>query len=150
MNTYVLKPRPPVRAFIIAGVLSLLGALLVVWASSRGAAMVWVVLAAIVLVLGIALAVLGAISMVNMRTFITLDEQGYRIKGPGVDKGGSWADVTRVTTTKQGAHLTMYHGEVGRTHIMCPGGADDPQMAALAQDIADHLDHDRGYRNYEG
>lgn len=148
MNTYVLKPRPPVRAFAIAGVLSLVGALLVVWAASRQAALVWQVLAVIVLVVGVALAVLGAVSMVKMRTFITLDDKGYTIKGPGIDKGGEWSDVTKVTTTHQGAHLTMYHGEVGRTHIMCPGGADDPQMTALAQDIADHLDQNRGYTNF--
>lgn len=147
MNTYVLKPRPPMRAFFIAAALSLVGAVLTVIAAASHAGAVWITLAFILLAVGVALAVTGWLSMSRMRTFINLTDEGYAIKGPGVDKTGEWSDVTKVTTSNNGTHLTMYHGEVGRTHIMCPGGHDGEQMAALAQDIADHLDVNRGYTN---
>lgn len=145
MNTYVLKPRPPMRAFFVAAIISALGAVLTVVAAAQHAGAVWIMLAFILLALGVVLAVMGWLSMTRMQTYIKLDDKGYEIKGPGVEKAGEWTDVNRVTTSNGGTHLTMYHGEVGRTHIMCPGGQGGAQMAELAQDIADHLDKDRGY-----
>ncbi|WP_420176712.1 hypothetical protein [Luteococcus sp. OSA5] len=144
-RTYVLKPRPPVRAFVIAAALTLVGALLVSIAQSADASLLWVVLASIILIAGLALAGMAAWSMVTMRTFIDLASDGYRIHGPGVDKSGGWEDVTKVTTSAQGSHLTLYHGEVGRTHVICPGGGEDPEMVALVEAVAKHLDANRGY-----
>lgn len=138
---HVLKPRPPVRAFVIAAVLVLLGALLL--AAVSGA--VWTALAVVLLLAGLALAGMAGWSMHTMRTFVDLDAEGYRIVGPGVDKAGSWGDVTKVTTSAHGSHLTLFHGQVGRTHILCPGGGEDPEMKALVADVAAHLDADRGY-----
>lgn len=149
MNTYVLKPRPPMRAFFLAAILSALGALLVVVAAANHLGAAWITLAFIVLGIGLALGLVGWVSMSRMQTTIKLDDAGYQISGPGVDKRGEWSDVTKVTTSNGDTHLTMYHGEVGRTHIMCPGGQDGRQMAALAQDIADHLDKSRGYSNLD-
>lgn len=140
---YVLKPRPPVRAFVIAAIATLVGAIMM--AACRHSAFVLVALSALVMALGIALAVMAGISMVRMRTFVELSDEGYRITGPGTDRQGSWAEVTKVTTSANGAHLTFHHGEVGRTHILCPGGGDDEQMQALVADVAKHLDTDRGY-----
>ncbi|MGO4956846.1 hypothetical protein ACTQ49_06185 [Luteococcus sp. Sow4_B9] len=144
-RTYVLKPRPPVRAFVIAAGMTLLGALLVSLATAKEAALLWVVLAAIILIAGLVLAAMAGWSMVTMRTFVDLDPKGYRIHGPGTDKSGTWGDVTKVTTSAQGSHLTLYHGEVGRTHLICPGGGEDEEMKALVAAVAQHLDADRGY-----
>lgn len=144
-TVHVIAPRPPMRAFLVAAVLTFLGAALVALAAGHHAAVVWVVLAAVVLLAGIALACAGAVSMRRMRTFVTLDDDGYRITAPGTDQRGEWADVTRVTSTANGAHLTLHHGEVGRTHIISPAGGGDPAMASLATDIAHRLDDSRGY-----
>lgn len=144
-SRYVLAPRTPMRAFLVAAALVLVGALLVALLAANGAATVWLVLAAIVLVAGLALAGMGLASMRTMRTFVELDPEGYHITGPQVDRRGTWTEVTRVTTSAEGAHLTLYHGEVARTHILCPTGGDDPQMQGLVADIARHLDDSRGY-----
>lgn len=140
-STHVLNPRPPVRAFGIAAVLVLVGAVLLVVAGST----VLDVLAGLLLVAGLALAAMGAWSMRTMRTFVELNQSGYRIHGPDVDKSGVWSDVTKVTTSAHGSHLTLYHGEVGRTHVICPGGGEDPSMKELVQAVSQHLDADRGY-----
>lgn len=140
-STHVLNPRPPLRAFGIAAVLVLVGAVLLVAAAST----VLDVLAGLLLVAGLVLAAMGAWSMRTMRTFVELNQSGYRIHGPDVDKSGVWSDVTKVTTSAHGAHLTLYHGEVGRTHVICPGGGEDPEMKELVQAVAQHLDADRGY-----
>ncbi|MEL4503472.1 hypothetical protein AAEX63_00865 [Luteococcus sp. H138] len=140
---YVLKPALPIRAFLISAVLTLLGAILL--AVTSGAAALWVALSWIVLLLGLALAGMAAYSMVKLRTFVDLDEEGYKILGPGVEKAGSWSEVSKVTTSAQGAHLTLYHGQTSRTHILCPGGGADAEMTRLVADVASHLDADRGY-----
>ena len=142
---HVIKPRTPVRAFIIAAVLVLVGAVLVAVSAAQSAGAVWAALPAVLMVAGLALVGIAVASMVKMRTFVTVDDEGYRITGPGVDKQGTWVDVTRVTTSSNGSHLTLYHGEVGRTHILCPAGGDDPSMQALVADISRRLDDSRGY-----
>ncbi|MEL4358744.1 MULTISPECIES: hypothetical protein [unclassified Luteococcus] len=141
---YVLKPQPPLRAFLISAILLLLGAILLS-STSGGGSVVWVALSWIVLLLGLALAGMAGWSMVTMRTFVDLDDDGYRITGPGADKAGRWDEVTKVTTSGEGAHLTLYHGQTNRTHILCPGGAADAEMTRLVTDVAQHLDANRGY-----
>lgn len=137
---YVLKPRPPVRAFLIAAALALLGALLV---AATGGGLLRA-LAVLVLLAGVALAAIAGSSMVQMRTFVDVDDAGYRMTGPGTDKSGSWDEVTKVTTSAAGSHLTLYHGEVGRTHVIAPQGEDE-EMTRLVADIAKRLDASRGY-----
>jgi len=137
---YVLRPRPPVRAFVIAAVLALLGAVLAAAASGG-----WSVLGVLVLFAGLALAGVAGWSMLTMRTFVDVDDQGYRIHGPGTDKSGAWREVTKVTTSAGGSHLTLYHGQVARTHVLAPVGAGDAEMQALVADIAARLDASRGY-----
>ncbi|GAA1398907.1 hypothetical protein [Luteococcus peritonei] len=139
-HRYVLKPAPPVRAFVIAAALVLLGALLVALTSGGlGRA-----LAVLVLLAGVTLAAIAGSSMVRMRTFVDVDAEGYRITGPGTERQGTWEEVTKVTTSANGSHLTLYHGQVGRTHVIAPQGEDE-QMTSLVADIAKRLDASRGY-----
>jgi len=147
MTTYVLKPRPPFRAFVLAAIISLAGALFVVLASAEHWGAIGVAICVIVLALGIGLLVFALLSMSKMRVFVRLDDSGYTIEGPGLHKTGAWAEVTKVTTQREGAHLTLHHGEVARTHIICPRGVSDPQMQALTADVIARMDADRGYSN---
>jgi len=141
-SRFVLRPAPPVRAFLVSAVLVLAGAVLS--AVARDASGIWLALALLVLLLGLVLAAIAAASMVRMRTFVDVDAQGYRITGPGIQKQGAWDDVTRVTTSGNGARLSLHHGEVGRTHIIAPSGQDE-QMTALTDEVAKRLDANRGY-----
>ena len=148
MKTYTLKPRLPLRAFVVAAAASIVGALLAVLAAAND----WhvsVLVVGLVLV-GAALVLLGIsfMSLRTMRTLVAVDEAGFHIHGPGVDKRGKWADVTRVAVADQGARLIFSHGEVERTHLWCPGGATDPEFQKLTKDLVDYLDKSRGYRNF--
>lgn len=142
---HVLSPRPPFRGYVISGLLSLAGAVLIVVASSQGWANAWIALFAVVLALGIALALTATWSMLRMRLYVDLDAKGYHIHGAGQNRSGTWDKVTRAALTETRSRLTLYHGQVGRTHIVRPGAGDPTEMDELAADVAKCLDADRGY-----
>ncbi|AFV90847.1 MAG: hypothetical protein SOH99_01725 [Acidipropionibacterium acidipropionici] len=142
---HVLSPRPPFRGYVISGVLSLGGAALIVVASSQGWANAWIALFAVILALGIALALTATWSMLRMRLYVDLDAKGYHIHGAGQDRSGTWDKVTRAALTETRSRLTLYHGQVGRTHIVRPGVGDPAEMDQLAADVAKRLDTSRGY-----
>ena len=54
--------------------------------------------------------------------------------------------VTKAALTESRSRLTLYHGQVGRTHIVRPGIGDPKEMDDLAVDVAHRLDESRGYR----
>lgn len=147
VSTHVLKPRPPVRAFLIGDVVALGGVVLAVLGHARSWPTAVLVLLWLVAALGALLVVLAAVSMVANRVVVDVDAEGYRLKGPGLDKAGTWSEVTRVTQNPDGTRLTLHHGQVARTHLLVPGGASTPQMQALIADVAAQLDADRGYRS---
>lgn len=142
---HVLKPRPPFTGYAVAAVMSVAGAVLIVVAAARGWSNGWIALFAVVLALGIALALTATWSMFRMRLYVDLDAKGYHIHGAGQDRSGKWADVTRAALTESRSRLTLYHGQVGRTHIVRPGVGDPAEMDRMAADIAHRLDADRGY-----
>ena len=144
VKTYTINPRPPLRAFVLAAVLSVIGALVIV----VGGSTVWNILGGLVLVAGLGLLVMALISMRTMRVFVDLDDEGFHVHGPGIDKKKAWKDVTRVSLSQDETHLVFAHGEVERTHLFCPGGPGDEEFTALLEDITKRLDKDRGYRNF--
>lgn len=150
VSRHVLRPRPPYRGYVISGLLCILGAILIVVASENGWANVWIALFAVLLALGIALALTDTWSMFRMRLYVDLDAKGYHIHGAGQERSGTWARVTKAALTESRSRLTLYHGQVGRTHIVRPGAGDPAEMDALAADIAKHLDADRGYNQSRG
>ncbi|MGA4670488.1 hypothetical protein ACPCG0_11970 [Propionibacteriaceae bacterium Y1923] len=147
MKTYTLRPRLPLRAFVLAAVVSVVGALVAVLAGANGWPAAVFVGGMVLLVAAVLLVGAAVISMRSMRTFVDLDDEGFHIHGPGVDKRGEWAEVTRVALADDGARLVFSHGEVERTHLWCPGGATDPEFQALTRDLVTRLDRSRGYRN---
>ena len=99
-----------------------------------------------VLACGIALAVTAAWSMLHMKLYVDLDDTGYHIHGAGQDRRGTWDKVTKAALTESRSRLTLYHGQVGRTHIVRPGVGNPQEMDDLAVDVAHRLDNSRGYR----
>lgn len=146
-KTHVLRPRPPVRAFALAAVLSVVGAFLTILLVAKGVPMGWVVVGIVILAFGVALLVAAVISMVRLRTYVDLSDEGWTVRGPSGRRSGSWDDVTKVTISYNGAHLTLCHGQVARTHIIAPGNIASEEMKALAEDVATYLDASRGYHN---
>ena len=143
---HVMSPEPPIRGFVIAGVLSIVGAVLMIISIAKSWHEVVTIIFIAVLACGIALAVTAAWSMVHMKLYVDLDDKGYHIHGAGQDRRGTWDKVTKAALTESRSRLTLYHGRVGRTHIVRPGIGDPKEMDDLAVDVAHRLDESRGYR----
>lgn len=145
-KTYVLRPQPPMRAFLLAASLAVLGVLLVVVCAATHANGVLMTLAVLLVVVGVVLVGAGMVSMQRLRSFVDLTDEGWTVRTPGRSRSGTWAEVTKVTSSMEGAHLTLYLGRIERTHILAPGNIASDEMNALAADIATRLDRNRGYR----
>ena len=72
VTTYVLKPRPPVRAFALSAVLSLAGAGLLAAASGQGWGTGWVAASALLLAVGLAFGAAGALGNVGVGSAVSL------------------------------------------------------------------------------
>ena len=142
-STHVIKPQPPVRAFVTAAVADLVGAVLLVAALSQGWHVAFAVLGGLILLAGVALLVMALVSMNRFAARLTLTDEGYRLTGPGVDHEGAWADVSKVTQSQEGSHVTIYHGAVRRTHLLFPGG-DRAQISEVLADIRARLQAAKG------
>lgn len=146
MTRYTLKPRPPLRAFVVAAALSLVAAVVIVVGADR--LLGWVTgIGIFVAALALALLLLAVGSMRTMRVHVDVDDEGYAISGPNIDKRGRWVDVTKLALADEGARLVFHHGPIERTHLWSPMGGNDPSMAALVQDVTKRLDASRGYSN---
>lgn len=138
-RTFFLKPRPPLRAFAIAAVLSLVGALFLVLALQLEWHVAVAVLAALVLAIGITLFAVSLVAMARLGVRITLTDEGYHVSGTNQEHSGAWADVTKVTQAVDSAHVTIYHGNVRRTHLIFPGGPAQEQMPDVVEAITERL-----------
>lgn len=137
-STHVIKPQPPVRAFVTAAVADFAGAVLLVLALGQGWHVAAVVAGGLLLAAGVVLMVMALVSMNRFAARLTLTDKGYRLVGPGVDHAGEWADVSKVTQSQEGSHVTIYHGAVRRTHLLFPGG-DRAQIGEVLADIRARL-----------
>ena len=138
-RTFFLKPRPPLRAFGIAAVLSVVGAGLLVAALQSGWHVAVSILAGVVLAAGIVLFFMALVAMDKLGVRITVDDEGYEISGTDQDHSGKWSDVTKVTQAVDTAHITIYHGNVRRTHLIFPGGPAQQQMGEVVDAILERL-----------
>lgn len=137
-SSYVIKPRPPVRAFVIAAIASLVGAILLVIGLSQGLHVAVPVIGGVILVGAVALLTGAVLSMRRLAVTLTLGDDGYVLRGPGLEHSGQWSDVSKVTQSAEGSHVTIYHGVVRRTHLLFPGG-DRQQIYDVLMDIRARL-----------
>lgn len=142
---YVLQPRPPVRAFLISALTCAIATAMIAVSRTLAWPLFVTIAFAVVLLAGIALAGAGFASMKKMRVYVHLDDEGYRITGLGAERAGAWREVTKVTETTDGRHITIYHGDVARTHLLCPSGTASEQFQALLADISRRLNQAYGY-----
>ncbi len=143
-RTFFLKPRPPLRAFLLAAVLSLVGGVLTVLGLQHDWPVVVVVLVILLLVLGIMLFAAAIVAMARLGVRITLTDDGYRVSGTENAHEGSWSDVTKVTQAVEGAHVTIHHGDVRRTHLIFPGGPAQERMPEVIEEIMARLERVKG------
>lgn len=145
-TSYVIKPQPPVRAFAIAAVLSLLGAALIVAALVLTWHWIVIVGGVVVLVVGLALLAAGLFSMRAREVTLTLSDDGYELASIAGVESGHWRDVTRVTQTLDRRQITIFEGDDVRRHLLFAQGASLPTDTLLA-DLTARLDAAKGYRN---
>lgn len=139
-RTFFLKPQPPLRAFLVAAVLSLLGGLLTVFALQQSWHWFVLVLCLLLLAAGVGLFAAALVATARLGVRVTISDEGYEISGTNQAHSGQWADVTKVTQALEGAHITIYHGSVRRTHLIFPGGPAQQQMQDVIDEIMSRLE----------
>ena len=137
-TTYLIQTRPPVRAFAIAAVATLLGAVLLVAALSSGWHPVVAILSGIVMAGGLVLLAAAFTTMGRNAVQLTFTEDGYRVEGREVNGEGQWLDVTKVTQTQSGSRVTIHHGPNRATYLMFPGN-DPAQVDEVVKDLRERL-----------
>lgn len=144
---YLIKPRPPIRAFLIAAVASIVGAGMLVLSLVQSWHWAVLALSILVLVAGIMLCVAALAASSRSRVSITFTEDGYRLDTPHGTEGGHWEVVTRVTQSGDGRRVTIHDGaEERHVLVFAPGNAQ--QVAELLADMTRRLDAAKGYTNF--
>ena len=136
---YLIQPPPPVRAFAVAAVAALLGALLLVVSLSSGWHVAFAVIGGVLLVAGLALTALALYIMRQATLRLTLRADGYAVTGNGTRLEGAWREVTRVTVTKERERLTIHHHDDRRTNLVFPI-AQNSQIDDVIADVRGRLD----------
>lgn len=138
MTTHVLRPAPPLRSYVLAAVLAVLGVAMLV--GSRFGANLWLfVFGALVLADALVLVLVMRISSHRAQVAVDLDDDGYVVHGRDGDVRGTWSSVTRVTRSDDGTQLVFHQGPDRRLVLM---GRD---VTSLESDVVRCLDASRGY-----
>ncbi len=146
-SRYVLKPRPPIRAFLMAAGVSIVGAMLLVLSLANEWSAVVGVLSGFLLALGVVVAVLALVMMRALAVTVTLTSEGYAIEGSSGPQRGRWSEVGRVSRSSDGSIVNIYDHEGTRRRLAFANPAD-PQIDDLLADVAQRLDDSRGYTGY--
>lgn len=139
-RTFLLKSQPPIRAFVIAALLSLVGGVCAVLGLQHAWHWTLVAFAFILLAAGVGLFAAALVATARLGVRVTISDDGYEISGTNQAHSGQWADVTKVTQALEGAHITIYHGAVRRTHIIFPGGPAEQRMQDVIDEILSRLE----------
>jgi hypothetical protein len=141
-TTHEVRQRPPVRALALAGLLMLVGLVLMLMATLLEAGLPLTVIGLVVIGLGLGLFLASVWISGTMRVEVRLDEDGYAITARTTSQAGKWADVVRVTRGSD--RITLHHKDgAGVQLVVARGRTDD--LDALSSDIAARLDASRGY-----
>ncbi|OYO01893.1 hypothetical protein [Enemella evansiae] len=143
VSVHVLRPAPPIRAFGLASVFTVLGAVLLVTAYAQGWSTVLKVLFGIVLVLGLALLGAAIATVVRMRVRAELTPTGYSFRTPAGVRHGTWADTAKVSTSESGHRLSFVDNDDRVQHVISPVGGESPEMSALTAEIVERLESSR-------
>nr|WP_300148251.1 hypothetical protein [Propionicimonas sp.] len=141
-TTHEVRQRPPVRALALAGVLMVVGLVLMLMATLLDASLPLTVIGLVIIGLGLGLFAVSVWIARTMRVQVRLDEDGYAITARTTSQVGTWADVVRVTRGTD--RITLHHKDGGGVQLVVARGRTD-DLDALSSDIAARLDASRGY-----
>lgn len=132
---YALRPRTPLRAWLLAGLLLVAGIAGVVVGLGEPRRPVILALGVLAAAAAFAL-VIAALAFVQSRTqHVVLSPEGFEVTGPGYHRSGAWLDVDAVSATPDGTRLVIAQGKVDRTFIQSAGARSDAVMKALVDDL---------------
>lgn len=121
----------------------LFGVVVVLMAELLGSHLALTVVGLALLVLGLALFIAAWMLARSMSVEVVLDDDGYRVSGAGIAESGGWADVTKVT--RGAGRISFHRADDSRVQLVLSRAAH-ADLDSLGEDIARHLDANRGYR----
>lgn len=143
VTVHTLRPQPPVRAFLTAALVSVVGAVLIVLAAAQQWPGGVMALAVVILIAGLALLAAGFWSMWRMRVRAELTPTGYTFRTPAGVRHGTWAETVKVTASESGHRISFHHRDETVDHVLCPVGSEHPAMAVLVEDVTERLKDSR-------
>lgn len=139
-SSYLLRPAPPIRAFGLAGILAIVGAVVIVLAAENGWPAAVPVIGWILVGLCVLLIAGAVLAMFRLRVHANFDKTGYHIQSQRGTVDGPWLDVTKVTLS--GPRLIIVR-RTGEPHeVLTPQGDKDPESERMLREMTARL-HDR-------
>jgi hypothetical protein len=141
---FVLRATPPIRAYLLAAVGSILGAVLIVgWQSGWPT---WLgVVGLVVLLLAVLLAVVATVLTWRFQTTLLVQRDTLTVTSGRRRTVFAWRDIKGVEV--KGARLVVTPSDGGKPTIayVNPRQVDRPSFQALGTLLAERLDASRGY-----
>lgn len=148
-TTFTIAPRVPFRAFLIAAVASIVGAVLMVLALINAWHIAVVVIAAIILVAGLLLLVVALVAQKTSAAELTLDDEGYTLTSRAGEQWGTWSEVTRITRATDTGQVNIHEGDEKRTRLEFHS-VDRARIDEILDEMGARLDAAKGYRTWDG
>lgn len=148
---FTLVAVPPVRPLAAAAAVTVVGAALLVLGGTTGSTL-WRVAGAVVLGLGLGLALLAWLFWRRLRAEVSVDADGVTVRSGRRARSLRWGEIAEVTATPLRLTLVPKPGvsHAGRGLVIVnPQPATAPVFAALAAAVRARLDADRGYRSLD-
>lgn len=142
---FVLRASPPLRAYLIAAVGSIIGAVLIVgWQSGWPLALG--VVGLVVAALAVGLAVTATVLTWRFQTTLFVARDTLTLTAGGRRTVFSWRDIAEINV--KGARLVVTPVGGGRPTVayVNPRQVAQPSFQALGSLLAERLDTSRGYR----
>lgn len=142
---FVLRASPPLRAYLIAAVGSIIGAVLIVgWQSGWPLALG--VVGLVVAALAVGLAVTATVLTWRFQTTLFVARDTLTLTAGGRRTVFSWRDIAEINV--KGARLVVTPVGGGRPTVayVNPRQVAQPSFQALGSLLAERLDASRGYR----
>lgn len=148
-TTFSIAPRVPIRAFLIAAVASIVGAVLMVFALINAWHVAVLVVAIVIVLAGLGLLVVALLAQKASAAELTLDEDGYTLTSRAGEQSGTWAEVTRITRAKSGGQVSIHEGDEKRT-VLQFHSIERARIAEILDEMSVRLDAANGYRTWDG
>ncbi len=149
--TYEFSGPLPLRALVVASVVSVLGAGVMVASSAFTWPVGLFLFGAFLILAGVSLAVAAWLVSRRQRASVSLSEDGYLVHTAAGDESGTWGAVSKVSMAQDGSRISLVEGSGDKartTHVLRPESRLKNEAArwdALGADIASRLDKNRGY-----